>query len=71
MDLCDVISPYMHYVGLINYILKVLIGMNVIVYALHVSIKSECYDAYGPMIGLLCMCEVMCLHMHIALVDLD
>ena len=63
--------PYVHKVGLNDYIIKILFGMNQGVYACHVNVWSECYDAYGLLIGLLSMCEVMELHMYIALVDLD
>ena len=51
--------------------MKVLLGMNKGVYAFHVNVWSECYDAYGLMIGLLSMREVKVLHMYIALVDLE
>ena len=37
----------------------------------HATVWSECCDAYGLMIGLLSMFEVIGLHMNIALVDLN
>ena len=61
----------MHKVGLNDYIMKLFLGMNEVVYAWHVNVWSECCDAYGLMIGSLSMCEVMWLHMYISLVDLD
>ena len=50
---------------------KVLLEVYVVDYSIVFGIWSICYDAYGLMIGLLSLCEVMGLHMYIALVDLD
>ena len=61
----------MHEAGLDDYIVKVFHGMNDVVYAWHVNVWSIGYDDYSPMIGLLCICEVMRLHMYISLVYID
>ena len=33
MGLCDVVSPYVHYVGFMDFMMKVLLGMNEVVYS--------------------------------------
>ena len=70
MSLYEVFLLYMHYVGLIDYMMKVLLGLYeesiLVILMYEVNVK-----ACGLMIGLLSMCEFMGLHMYIALVDLD
>ena len=69
MSLYEVFLLYMHYVGLIDYMMKVLLGLyeESILFMLmqEVNVKT-----CGLMIGLLSMCEVMGFHMYIKLVDL-
>ena len=50
--------------------MKVLLGLQVVEYSIMFEVWSACFDAYGFLIGLLSMCEVIRLHMYIALVDL-
>ena len=52
------------------YMMKVLLDMNEVVFTYYVMYELD-VKACGLMIGLLSMCEVMWLHMYIALVDLD
>ena len=47
--------------------LKVLLDMHVVDYSIMFEVWSTCFNAYGLMIGLLSMCEVMGLHEYIAL----
>ena len=60
---------YMTYVGLNNYMMKVVV-MNVVVFSLLLIYEFDGM-ACGMMIGLLSMWEFMGLNMYIALVDLD
>ena len=59
----------MHYVGLDDYMVKV-IDMNEVVFTYLLMYELD-VKACGLMIGLLSICEVMRLHMYIVLVDLD
>ena len=59
----------MHNVGLSDY-MKVLLVMYEVVFTCLVDVWSEWYTC-GFLIGLLSMCEVMGLHMYVALVDID
>ena len=59
--------PYMHYVGLNDYMMKDLLVMNEVVFTYYVMYELD-VKACGLMIGLLSMCKVMGLHMYIALV---
>ena len=65
--LFEVVSLYVHDVGLSDYMKKVLLGMYVVDY----YFLYEVNDACGLFISLLSICEVMVLHMYIALVRLD
>ena len=60
----------MHYVGLNDYMMKDLLVMNEVVFTYYVMYELD-VKACGLMIGLLSMCEVIGLHMYIALIDLD
>ena len=51
--------------------MKVLLNMHVVDYSIMFVVWSTCFDAYGLIIGLPSMCEVMRLQMYIALVDLE
>ena len=70
MDLYDNASPYMHNFWLIDYMIKVLLDMNEIIYVALLMYEVN-VKACGLMRGLLCMCEVIGLHMCISLLDLD
>ena len=70
MCLYDEVLPYMHNVGLIYNMLKVLLGMNEVFYTCLDDVWSEWY-ACGLFVSLLSMCEVIVLHMCIALVGLN
>ena len=59
--------PYMHHVGINDYILKVLHRLDEIAFTFYFDVWSV--KACGFMIGVLSTCEVMGLHMYIALVD--
>ena len=38
MDLCDVVSSYMHYVGLIDFVKKVLPSLDEVVFTYYVDV---------------------------------
>ena len=38
MDLCDVVSSYIHYVGLIDYVMKVLPSLDEVVFTCYVDV---------------------------------
>ena len=57
MGLCDVVYPYKHNVGFIDYMIKVLLDMNE-VYILVLLMYKINVKACGLMIGFLSMCEV-------------
>ena len=87
MDLFDVVSSYLTYVGLIVYIItsflmcmmfvlltmwmKVLLELHIVEYSSMFEGWSTCFDAYSMIISLLSMYEVMGLHIYIALIDLE
>ena len=58
--------PYMHDVGLDDYLMKVLPSLDEVVFNFYVDVWSV--KACSLMICLLSMCETMGLHMYIALV---
>ena len=60
----------MHYIGLNDYMMKVLLDMNEVVFTYYVMYELD-VKACGLMIGLLSMWEVIGLHMYIALVELE
>ena len=70
MGLYDEVSPNVHNVGLIDYMMEVLLGMYEVIFTCLVDVWNE-LCACRLLIGLLSMFEVMGLHMYIALVDLD
>ena len=61
--------PNMNNVGLNYYMMKVFPSLDKVSFNCYVDIWSV--KACGPMICLLCFCQVMGLHMYNALVDLD
>ena len=60
----------MHDVGLNCYMIKLLLDIHIVVYTCHVMYELS-LNVCGLFVGLLSMCEVMALHMYIALVVLD
>ena len=62
--------PYLHNVGVNDYMMKVLLVMNEGVYAFNINVWRECYDDYNLNMCLLSIFEVMGLQMYVAL-DLD
>ena len=59
-----------HDVGLVEFMMMFLLGMYEVVYACHIDIWSKLYVC-GLLVSELSMCDVMGLHMYIALVGLD
>ena len=56
---------------LLSLWMKVLLVLHTVDYSIMFDVWTTCYDTYDLMIGLLSMCEVLGLHMYIALTDLD
>ena len=56
---------------LFDYMIESLLDMHILDYSIMFDVWNTFYDAYGLMICLLSMYEVMGLHMYIALVDID
>lgn len=62
MDLCDMVSPYLHNFDLNNYMMKVFLVMKDVLYVA-LLIYEVHFKACSLPVGLLIMCEVVGLHM--------
>ena len=69
MSLYEVVLVYMHNVGLDDYMMKVLLGMNEVVYVALFMYEVH-VKACSVFVGLISMCDVIGLHMYIAEVGL-
>ena len=63
-------SSYMHYNDLNDYMIRVFLEINKVVYVT-ILMCQEMKKACSVMISLLSICDVMGLHMYSAIVDLD